>query len=396
MIFDKVSLTGVREVRKNDMEMVSAEATQAHGSVGDPAFRFATAPAFPAPASIMEAHSLFDAEIIPFDLREMTSRSMDAALLAAPVAAAAKACRQQTLGDIVSLEGVGLHTGEIVHMTLRPADAGHGIVFRRTDLDTDASEVTDILARYDMVSDATMCTRISNAAGTALNTIEHIMAALSAFSIDNALIEIDGPEVPVMDGSSSEFVAAFTKTGARRQGGERKALRVLKSVVVEEGLKRSELCPADHFRIEFEIDFDNPVIGRQVLAADIDEAFFADELADARTFGFLKDLELMKSLGLARGGSLDNAVVISGEEILNEGGLRFDDEFVRHKMLDAVGDLALAGLPILGCLKTVRGGHAMNNLVLRALFADPSAYEIVTLREEGASVARPSMAIPAE
>ncbi len=378
---------GVEEVRKNDMEMVSAEITQAHGSAGDQTFSFVNAPAFPAPASIMEAHSLFDAEIIPFDPREMKSRS---------AAVAAKACPQQTLGDIVSLEGVGLHTGEIVHMTLRPADAGHGIVFRRTDLDTDASDVTDILARYDMVSDATMCTRISNAAGTELNTIEHIMAALSAFSIDNALIEIDGPEVPVMDGSSSEFVAAFTKTGARRQGTERKALRVLKSVVVEDGLKRSELCPADNFRIEFEIDFDNPVIGRQVLAADIDEAFFADELADARTFGFLKDLELMKSLGLARGGSLDNAVVISGEEILNEDGLRFDDEFVRHKMLDAVGDLALAGLPILGCLKTVRGGHAMNNLVLRALFADPSAYEIVTLREEGASVARSSMAIPAE
>ena len=392
MIFGRVSLTGVRKVRKNDMEMVSTEIAQAQGSVGDQTFSiahsFVAAPAFPAPDSIKEAHSLFDAEIIPFDLREMKSRPVDVVL--------AKACPQQTLGDIVSLEGVGLHTGEIVHMTLRPADAGHGIVFRRTDLGSDAPEITDILARYDMVSDATMCTRISNAAGTELNTIEHIMAALSAFSIDNALIEIDGPEVPVMDGSSSEFVAAFTKTGARRQGTERKALRVLKSVVVEDGLKRSELCPADIFRIEFEIDFDNPVIGRQVLAADIDEAFFADELGDARTFGFLKDLELMKSLGLARGGSLDNAIVISGEEILNEGGLRFEDEFVRHKVLDAVGDLALAGLPILGCLKTVRGGHAMNNLVLRALFADPSAYEIVTLREGGASVARPSLAIPAE
>ncbi|MDF1685158.1 MAG: UDP-3-O-acyl-N-acetylglucosamine deacetylase [Parvibaculaceae bacterium] len=375
-------------MRKNDMELVSAEATQAQGSASDRAFSFVSAPAFPAPASIREAHSLFDADIIPFDPRDAKSHREGAAL--------ANACREQTLGGVVALEGVGLHTGEIVHMTLRPAAAGHGIVFRRTDLDTSAPDVTDILARYDMVSDATMCTRISNAAGTELNTIEHIMAALSAFSIDNALIEIDGPEVPVMDGSSSEFVAAFTKTGARQQGAERKALRILKSVVVEEGLKRSELCPADQFRIEFEIDFDSPVIGRQVFAADIDEAFFADELGDARTFGFLKDLELMKSLGLARGGSLDNAVVISDDEILNEDGLRFDDEFVRHKVLDAVGDLALAGLPILGCLKTVRGGHAMNNLVLRALFADPSSYEIVTLREEGASVARPSLAIPAE
>eukprot|EP00439_Symbiodinium_sp_Y106_P089904 s1_g2440.t1 len=286
---------------------------------------------------------------------------------------------QSSIAEPISLDGIGLHKGTLVHLVLKPADVNTGIVFRRTDLQTSDRAVTDIPARYDSVTDATMCTTIGNAAGTKVATIEHLMAAVSALQIDNLLIEIDAEEVPVMDGSSDAFMALLDRAGQKALSAPRRFIRVLEPIAVKDGLRCGTLHPCDEgLRIELSIDFDNQVIGKQDLALTISPDSFREELSRSRTFGFLKDVEMLRSLGLARGATLDNAVVLDGEEVLNDGGLRSPDEFVRHKTLDAVGDLALAGAPILGRYNASRAGHAFNNQVLHALFAQPDSWEYVT------------------
>jgi len=290
--------------------------------------------------------------------------------------------RQTTIAKPITMNGIGLHKGTLVRLVLTPADANTGIVFRRTDLDTTDRSITDIPARYDSVIDATMCTTIGNAAGTKVATIEHLMAAVSALQIDNLLIEVDAEEVPVMDGSSDAFIALLDQAGQKTLGSPRRYIRVLEPISVEDGLRRGTLHPCDEgLRIELSIDFDNKVIGKQDLALTISPDSFRRELSRSRTFGFLKDVEMLRSLGLAKGATLENAVVLDGDKVLNDDGLRSPDEFVRHKTLDAVGDLALAGGPILGCYSASRAGHAFNNQVLHALFANPDSWEYVTCDE---------------
>ncbi len=297
--------------------------------------------------------------------------------------------RQTTISTSVELSGISLHKGTMVHLVLKAAEADSGIVFRRTDLATDDTEVTDVPALYNTVCDTTMCTVIGNAAGTTIGTIEHIMAAISALRIDNLLIEIDAQEVPVMDGSSDAFVAALDQAGLSELAAPRRFIRLTRSIAIEDGAKNAELSPHDDgLRVEFSIDFDNPIIGRQELGVDVSPESFRGDVSNARTFGFLEDYEKLRSLGLAHGASLDNAVVLDGDKVMNEGGLRAPDEFVRHKILDAIGDLSLAGAPILGCYRANRAGHAFNNQMLHALFADQTAWEYVTLRHE---VAKPDM-----
>lgn len=307
----------------------------------------------------------------------------------------AVACPQMTLNAPVVLEGVGLHTGRMIRMDLHPAGAGFGIVFRRTDLGDVPASVSDITARYDHVGDTMLSTVICNESGTSVGTVEHLMAALSGLGIDNVFVEINGPEVPIMDGSSQVFVETIDAIGLKPLHASRRAVRILKPVVVQDGLKRAALLPGEGFKLAFEIEFDNAVIGRQFIEADFMSPTFRDEILTARTFGMLKDVEAMWAAGLGLGGSLENTIVVDGDHVVNEDGLRFDDEFVRHKVLDAVGDLALAGAPLIGRYEGTRAGHAMNNRVLRALFADRSAWEIVELGADGEEVSRP-VAIPAE
>lgn len=288
---------------------------------------------------------------------------------------------QMTLARPVVVDGVGLHSGSDIHMVLHPAEADRGIVFRRTDLVAQGRDVSDIPATYDHVVDTTLSTAIGNAAGTSVSTIEHLMAAFSVLGIDNALVEIDAAEVPVLDGSSEIFIQKIESVGLEKLDAPRKAIRILKPIVIEDGLKRAALYPGKGFRLRFEIEFDNEVIGHQEIEADLHDPFFAEDILRARTFCLRKDIEAMWSMGLAKGGSLENAVVVDTHAILNEEGLRYEDEFVRHKLLDAVGDLALSGLPLIGRYEGSRAGHAMNNRVLRALMADTSAWEIVDYAE---------------
>ena len=267
-------------------------------------------------------------------------------------------------------------------MTLRPGAPDTGVVFRRVDLDGPQAIVP---ARWDHVVDTRLCTTIANPAGTRIATIEHLMAALAGSGVDNAIIEIDGPEVPVMDGSSAPFVFLVGCAGLIDQAAARRWLKVLREVRVEDGLRSAALLPADRFEVDCEIDFDSRAVARRHGSFEMGEGTFAHEIARARTFGFERDVERLRGMGLARGGSLDNAVVIGADDrVLNPEGLRYDDEFVRHKVLDAVGDLALAGGPLLGRFHGVRSGHEMNNRVLRALFADPDAFAWVSERQRPA------------
>lgn len=304
---------------------------------------------------------------------------------------------QLTVVRPVVIEGVGLHSGAPIHLVLRPAEADYGVVFRRTDLVARGREVSDIRATYDNVVNTMLSTEIGNEAGTTVSTVEHLMSALSALGIDNMLVEIDGPEVPVLDGSSEIFIEKIEAAGIEKLDAPRRAIRILKPVVVEDGAKRAALLPGEGFRVAFEIDFDNPVIGRQSIEADLHDQFFAEDILRARTFCLRRDIEAMWEAGLAKGGSLDNAVVVDNDQVMNEEGLRYEDEFVRHKVLDAVGDLALSGLPLIGRYEGSRAGHAMNNRVLRALMADPSAYEVVDFAEarRPATLNR-ELAIPAD
>lgn len=284
--------------------------------------------------------------------------------------------RQTSLQSRVSLSGHGVHSGQPVTVTLHPAQAHHGIRLLRTGLENGMSAV--IPARQDQVTSSELCTIVGNPAQGGVSTVEHLMAALYALGVDNVLIEIDGPEMPILDGSSKPFVEAIDRAGLKRLDATRRYIKILKPVRVEHGTKYSELLPyEDGFRLTVEILFDNPVIGHMTKSVDLDADIFRREIASARTFGFLKDVDHLRKAGLALGASLDNTVGIDGERIMNPEGLRYPDEFVRHKLLDAVGDLSLAGLPILGHYRSHSGGHRMNVAVLVALFAEPSAFEIV-------------------
>lgn len=280
---------------------------------------------------------------------------------------------QNTLKSTVTFTGVGLHSGKPVRMTLRPASADYGIWFRRTDvLDRDPL----VPAIWSAVTPSRLCTVVENASGVSVSTIEHIMAALAGCAVHNLLIEIDGPEVPILDGSAEPFVAAILARGLREQAADVRAIRVLKPVEVREGEAVARLEPSDMLEIDFRIDFDDAAIGRQERRLNMSNGAFVRELSDCRTFCRQADVDAMHARGLALGGTLENAVVFDGDRILSPGGLRRADEPVRHKMLDALGDLALAGGPLLGRYTGERAGHAMTNKLLRALFADPEAYRI--------------------
>lgn len=282
---------------------------------------------------------------------------------------------QATIKDKVELAGVGLHSGALVRLTIHPAPADHGIVFRRTDLTEGENRIA---ARWDNVTPSELCTLLDNGQGATLSTVEHVMAALAGTGIHNALIDIDGPEVPILDGSSQPFVRGILRVGIRMQGRPLRAIRVLRPVEVRQGEAFARLSPADHLEIDFQIDFVDAAIGRQAKRLDMANGAFLRELADSRTFCRQSDVDTMREKGLALGGTYDNAVVVDGPHVLSPGGLRHQDEAVRHKMLDAMGDLALAAAPLLAHYTGHRAGHAMTNRLLRALFAQPDAWEWVT------------------
>lgn len=286
--------------------------------------------------------------------------------------------RQKTLRGQVQCSGIGLHSGEAVTMRLLPAAPDTGFVFVRTDLKNGARAVK---ARWDTVVDTRLCTVVGNDHGGKVATIEHLMAALTAAGVDNVTIEIDGPEVPVMDGSADAFVFLLDMAGIQEQNALRSEIRVLKSVVVEEDGKRASLEPSEDLRFSVSVAFDSTVIGAQRHDLVLSKEAFKNEISRARTFGFYEDVERMTKIGLMRGGSLDNAIVIRDEKILNAEGLRFENEFARHKLLDAVGDLALSGGTLKAHFKGVRTGHALNNKLLRALFSDKTAFEIIGAEE---------------
>ncbi|MBE58611.1 MAG: UDP-3-O-[3-hydroxymyristoyl] N-acetylglucosamine deacetylase [Gammaproteobacteria bacterium] len=283
---------------------------------------------------------------------------------------------QRTLKNVVRATGVGLHSGDTVYLTLRPAPENHGIQFKRVDLDPPVL----IRANADSVSQTTLSTCLSSPNGVQVSTVEHLLSALSGMGIDNALVECNAPELPIMDGSASPFVFLIQSAGVREQTAPREYIRITSIVEVEHEGKFARLEPFNGFRISFSIDFDHPVVdlGECKTVVDIDEASFIREVSRARTFGFMRDLDYLKANNLARGGSMANAIVVGEDRILNDDGLRQNDEFVKHKVLDALGDLYLAGRPIIGHYSGNRSGHALNNKLLRRLFSDPSNCEVVT------------------
>jgi len=286
---------------------------------------------------------------------------------------------QTTLQQPVKISGIGLHSGLEINMTLRPAEAGTGILFHRSD----SERTVTIEARSANVVDTRLATVIGKG-GLSVSTIEHLMAALSACGIDNLHIDIDGPEVPIMDGSAAPFVALLQDCGIRKLGAKRKFLAIRKPITVVDGEKRVTLIPSRFFRISFDIAFDHPCISLQHRSVKVSQSLFAKDLAPARTFGFLHEVEYLKANGLARGGSLENAVVIGEDRILNPEGLRFSDEFVRHKILDAIGDFSLVGYPILGHIKAYKAGHDINHQTVEKILASPDSWQLVELGESAA------------
>lgn len=279
---------------------------------------------------------------------------------------------QATIGGQVALSGVGVHGGAESTIRLHPAAPDSGIVFSRVDAES-GSEV-ELVADHRFVVATSLATVLGDGRFGKVATVEHLLGAVSAMNIDNIVVQIDSDEVPIMDGSAEAFVDAIGEVGIRRQAARRRYIKVLKPVRVMAGESVGELLPFDGRRIEVEIDFDSPLIGRQVYVYDFETGDFASELARARTFGFMRDVEGLWANGYARGASLENTVVIGDDGLVNPEGLRYADEFVRHKALDAIGDLALAGAPILGTYRSRRGGHRLNCAMLEALFADPDAW----------------------
>ena len=289
--------------------------------------------------------------------------------------------RQTTLKSPVTLTGVGVHSGQPVAAHVGPADADTGIVFHMAD----GSEIRALVSEIGATD---FCTLLGNPSGEHVATVEHMMAALFGLGIDNAAIEIEGKEAPILDGSAAAFVDAFEQAGIEQLAEKRRYIRVVKPVRIDTGASWAEFRPYSGTRFEIDIDFDAPAIGRQSFKSDVDAAVFRDEIARARTFGFMRDVERLWAAGYALGSSLENSVVIGDDgAVINVEGLRYPDEFVRHKTLDAMGDLALAGARFLGCFRSYRGGHKLNAAALRHLLADSSAFEIVeaTRRERGRS-----------
>ncbi|TAK43243.1 MAG: UDP-3-O-acyl-N-acetylglucosamine deacetylase [Betaproteobacteria bacterium] len=292
--------------------------------------------------------------------------------------------RQRTLKSLIRATGVGLHTGRKVAMTLRPAQPDTGIVFRRVDLAVPA----DIPARVDLVGETRLCSCLVQG-GVKVYTVEHLMSALAGLGIDNVHVDLDGPEVPIMDGSAAPFALLLQQAGIAPQAAPKRFLRVTRRVEVRDGEKSARLEPHDGFRLSFSIAYDHPVIEKSATALTLDfaETSYLKEVARARTYGFMHDVEELRESGLALGGGLDNAVVLDEYRVLNAEGLRFADEFIRHKLLDAVGDLYLLGKPLLAAFSAHKSGHALNNRLLRVLQNDPGATEVVTFeRAEEAPV----------
>ena len=286
--------------------------------------------------------------------------------------------RQRTLRNAIKATGVGLHTGEKVYLTLCPAPVDTGIVFRRVDLDP----VVEIPGRADNVNETTLSTTLF-ANGEKVSTVEHLMAAMAGLGIDNAYVDVSAPEVPIMDGSAGPFVFLIQSAGIEEQNAPKKFIRIKRKVTVEDGDKVASFLPFDGFKVSFTIDFDHPVFRDRTAHADVDfsSTSFVKEISRARTFGFMHEIEYLRSQGLARGGSVDNAIVVDEYRILNQDGLRYDDEFVRHKVLDAIGDIYLLGNSVIGEFRAYKSGHALNNASLRALIAQPDAWEMVTFED---------------
>jgi len=290
--------------------------------------------------------------------------------------------KQRTLKNAIRATGVGLHTGEKVYLTLLPAPVDTGIVFRRVDLDP----VVEIAAKAENVGDTTLSTTLMKG-DVRVSTVEHLLSAMAGMGIDNAIVEVSAAEVPIMDGSAGPFVFLIQSAGIEEQNAAKKFIRIKRSVTVVDGDKQASFQPFDGFKVSFSIDFDHPVFADRTLQAEVDfsSTSFVKEVSRARTFGFMHEIEYLRSKGLAKGGSVDNAIVVDEYRILNEDGLRYEDEFVKHKILDAIGDLYLLGNSLIGEFKAHKSGHALNNQSLRQLIADEDAWEVVTFDDEAAA-----------
>ncbi|AWH24239.1 UDP-3-O-acyl-N-acetylglucosamine deacetylase [Stenotrophomonas sp. YAU14D1_LEIMI4_1] len=299
--------------------------------------------------------------------------------------------QQRTLKNTIRATGVGLHSGDKVYMTLRPAPVNHGIVFRRVDLDP----VVEVPAKAELVTEVTLCTGLT-CNDAKIQTVEHLMSALAGLGVDNIIVELSSPELPIMDGSSGPFVFLLQSAGIVEQNAPKRFIRVLKTVEVTEGDKVARFTPYEGYKLGFTIQFDHPMIPAKQSRQEIEFSTqaYTKEISRARTFGFMRDLEYMRERNLGLGGSMDNAIVLDEFRVLNEDGLRYADEFVRHKILDAIGDLYLAGGQVLGAYEGFKSGHALNNKLVRALMADATAWEWVTY--ESPSVEAPVVyAMPA-
>jgi UDP-3-O-[3-hydroxymyristoyl] N-acetylglucosamine deacetylase len=288
--------------------------------------------------------------------------------------------KQRTLKTVVQATGVGLHSGEKVSITLRPAAAGTGLVFRRTDLDPAA----EIRAEATAVVDTRLSTCVGAASGARISTVEHLMSAFAGLGVDNAYIDVNGAEMPIMDGSAGPFVFLIQSAGIVEQKPPKRFARILRALEVREGDKWARFEPHNGFRISFTIEYRHPVFasGSQSVCVDFAQTSYVREVARARTYGFMQDVETMRAQGLALGGSLDNAIVMDEYRVLNSDGLRYEDEFVRHKVLDAIGDLYLLGHPLIGAYVGHKAGHALNNALLRKLLATPESYEVVSFEPQ--------------
>jgi UDP-3-O-[3-hydroxymyristoyl] N-acetylglucosamine deacetylase len=286
--------------------------------------------------------------------------------------------QQRTLKNVIRATGVGLHSGEKVYLTLRPAAVDTGIVFRRVDLDP----VVEIPASAELVTETMLCTGLSQGAGKVL-TIEHLMSAFAGLGIDNAYVDLSAAEVPIMDGSAGPFVFLLQSAGIMEQAAAKRFIRIIRPLEVRDGDKLARFTPYDGFKLGFTIQFEHPMIPATQSRAEVEfsTAAYVKEVSRARTFGFMRDLEFMRERNLGLGGSMDNAIVLDEFRVLNDDGLRYGDEFVRHKILDAVGDLYLAGHAILGAFEGFKSGHALNNKLVRALLAERSAWEEVSFPE---------------
>ncbi len=301
--------------------------------------------------------------------------------------------RQRTLKNEIQATGVGLHTGDKVYLRLKPAPEDHGIVFRRVDLDP----IVDIPAKAENVGDTTLSTSLVSG-DAKVSTVEHLLSAMAGMGIDNAIVELSAGEVPIMDGSAGPFVFLIQSAGIQEQAAAKKFIRIKKPISVTDGDKKASFLPFDGFKVSFSIDFDHPAFQDRSLEASVDfsSTSFVKEVSRARTFGFMHEIEYLRSKGLAKGGSMDNAIVVDDFRVLNEDGLRYEDEFVKHKVLDAIGDLYLLGNSLIGEFCAHKSGHALNNKSLRQLISQRDAWEVVTFEDESnapISYAKPILAV---